>query len=229
MNFFARVIKMNSKVITLPNDLLNSKAIEIAVETLNRGGVISVPTDTIYGIAGKAQDANVINRIYQIKSRDRKKPLALCLGSVEEIFEWSQVTVPESLLRAMFPGPFTLIFDRSSKLSEHINPDVKSIGIRIPDHSFILSLCSTLREPLALTSANKSFDKSCGRIDEFSYLWSNLDYVFDGGPLMGDPQKLGSTVIDLSQPKFFRINRPGCALNLARSILSDQFSLKEIF
>ena len=220
---------MNSKVVSITSNLLDSKAIDIAIGILKRGGVISVPTDTIYGITGKAQNSEVIDRIYEIKSRDRKKPLALCLGSVEQIFEWSKVTVPESLLKAMLPGPFTLIFDRSPKLNKHINPNVKSIGIRIPNHGFLLSLCSLINEPLALTSANKSCDKSCVRIEEFSHLWPMLDAVIDGGPLNEDPKKLGSTVIDLSQPNFFRIIRKGCALNQARTILSEQFSLKEVF
>ncbi|XP_015789456.1 yrdC domain-containing protein, mitochondrial [Tetranychus urticae] len=207
------------------NGSLNVKAIGMACDLISKGGILGVPTDTIYGLIGLAQEPSVVSRIYQIKGRLNCKPIAICLSNVNEISKWSIVTVDHKILNALLPGPYTLIFERSPQLNPLLNPETNSIGIRIPDHPFILKLTQQIAEPLALTSANISDKPSCTQVDEFHELWSNLDAVLDGGKLTGDPNKLGSTVIDLSTKGYFKIIRPGCAYNEALKILETQFGL----
>lgn len=207
---------------------INHSAVNLACELIKKDGIVAVPTDTIYGLAGNIRKPQVINKIYQIKSRSLKKPLAICLAKLEDIYKWSKVTVSPQILQSLLPGPFTVLFERLPCFPQHINPDSRLIAFRIPDHNFIASLCTQLEEPLALTSANKSDEESCNEINQFFSIWPDIDAIMDGGKLNTDPDKLGSTIIDLSKEGSFQIIRDGCALNQARENLAKKFSLHEI-
>lgn len=227
---YSKAFNMANKVfpIFFANGSLNSKTVDMACEIVKKGGVIAVPTDTIYGLAGNADEPEVINRIYQIKSRSPTKPVGICVSKLGDIYKWSNVTVSHQILQSLLPGPFTLVFERSKNLREHINPNSNLIGIRIPDYPFMSLLCSKIQGPLVLTSANISEQESCNKVEQFSHIWSHLDAVFDAKTLDADTEKLGSTVIDFSQKGSFRIIRSGCALEQARQSLIHKFSLKEI-
>ncbi|PIK47990.1 hypothetical protein BSL78_15138 [Apostichopus japonicus] len=131
-----------------------------AVKVLQSGGVIAVPTDTVYGLAALSQNSAAITKIYSIKGRHDEKPIAICVGDVTDISRWSKVSVPEDLLHDLLPGPVTVIFERDEILNPHLNPATDLVGIRVPDHSFIRRLSSATGSPLALTSANLSSAKS---------------------------------------------------------------------
>ncbi|EFX74263.1 hypothetical protein DAPPUDRAFT_215182 [Daphnia pulex] len=191
----------------------NSAAIlKNAVELLKSGSVIALPTDTLYGIACLSQSPEALKKLYQIKSRDKNKPVAICVSQVSEIAKWGHVTVDERLLHDLLPGPVTLVFERSPALNPELNPGTKLVGIRIPDSWFIRQLSNSCAEPLALTSANISGSQSTLSVEEFLGIWEHLGAVFNGGPIPdGSTARLGSTVVDLSSPGTYRIIRPGCA------------------
>lgn len=71
-------------------------------------------------------------------------------------YRYAEVTVPVGVLNSLLPGPFTLVFNRSSSLPSHVNPDTPLVGVRIPDHDLTRAICRSLRAPIALTSANQS-------------------------------------------------------------------------
>ncbi|KAG5858035.1 hypothetical protein ANANG_G00025830 [Anguilla anguilla] len=158
---------------------------------------------------------------------ERQKPLAICVGEIEDIYKFCKVTVPEALLRDLLPGPVTLVLERSDALNSDLNPFTPLVGVRIPDHAFIRRLSQLCGEPLALTSANISSQTSTIAVEEFRDLWPRLAVVVDGGPI-GDqtPEcRLGSTVIDLSAAGRYRVVRPGCALSATVSILEQKYFL----
>jgi len=220
---------MCSRVIPIIINNVNSKAVDLACDFLTRRGIIAVPTDTVYGLMCLAQDPSLIERLYKIKGRHKQKPIAICLDSVQSIPKWSKVTVISQVLTTLLPGPYTLLFERNEKISPKLNPESNLIGIRIPNHSFIQKICKKVATPLALTSANISSESNCNRIEQFSHLWPSLDAVFDGGKISSsDPNSLGSTVIDLSTAGYYKITRPGCALQSAKAILEKEFSLKPL-
>ncbi|XP_040193137.1 yrdC domain-containing protein, mitochondrial [Rana temporaria] len=195
---------------------------------LQQGGVIGVPTDTIYGIACLAQSSQSMSNIYNLKGRNGTKPLAICVGDVEDIYRYCHVNVPEQLFRDLLPGPVTLVMERSDGLNKELNPYTSLVGVRIPDHAFIRQLAQICSEPLALTSANISTQESTLTVEEFKDLWPMLSLVVDGGPI-GDLQspecRLGSTVVDLSIPGKFTVIRPGCALSPTLEILKNRHGL----
>ncbi|KAG8451484.1 hypothetical protein GDO86_003623 [Hymenochirus boettgeri] len=195
---------------------------------LQQGGVIGVPTDTIYGIACLAQNTQSIRNIYNVKGRNGDKPLAICVGDIEDIYRYCEVNVPDRLLHDLLPGPVTLVMKRSYELNKDLNPCTSLVGVRIPDHAFIRQLAQVCAEPLALTSANISSQESTLTTQEFRDLWPKLSLVVDGGPIgdLSSPEcRLGSTVVDLSEPGKFTIIRNGCALAQTLEILTNRYGL----
>ncbi|MEE6483990.1 hypothetical protein FKM82_013718 [Ascaphus truei] len=204
------------------------ETLNTSVGILQQGGVIAVPTDTIYGIACLAQNSQSITNIYNVKGRNGTKPLAICVGDIPDIYKYCHVNVPDQLLHDLLPGPVTLVMERSEGLNKKLNPFTSLVGVRIPDHSFIRQLAQLCSEPLALTSANISTQESTLTAEEFKDLWPLLSIVVDGGPI-GDitsPEcRLGSTVVDLSVPGRFTVIRPGCALSPTLETIKNKYGL----
>ncbi|XP_056413072.1 threonylcarbamoyl-AMP synthase [Hyla sarda] len=207
-------------------EILNTSA-----GVLQQGGVIGVPTDTIYGVACLAQSSQSIRNIYNVKGRNGTKPLAICVGAIEDIYKYCHVNVPDQLLRDLLPGPVTLVMERSDELNKELNPYTPLVGVRIPDHAFIRQLAQICTEPLALTSANISTQPSTLSVEEFKDLWPVLSLVVDGGPIgdLSSPEcRLGSTVVDLSVSGKFTIIRPGCALKQTLETLKNKYGMSSV-
>lgn len=202
--------------------------VSLATQSLKSGNIIAVPTDTIYGVAGLAQRNDATSRIYQLKNRDLKKPIAISVADIDDVYKWGHVTVSRELLSELLPGPVTVVFTRKEELSPSLNPNVSLIGIRIPDQLFIRSLARSCQEPIALTSANISAAPSTVSVEEFRELWPMLDLVVDGGMLGNTTEsRQGSTVVDLSQTGMYRIIRDGSALRPTSELL-EKHGLKNV-
>ncbi|KAH9313933.1 hypothetical protein KI387_022560, partial [Taxus chinensis] len=181
-----------------------------AVEALRAGKVIAVPTDTLYGLACDACSSTAVQRIYEIKGRSMTSPLAVCISDVLDIDRFAMTShLPDGLLHSLLPGPVTLVLDRGqeSLLEKSLNPGIDTVGIRIPKCDFIRMVARGFESALALTSANQSGHSSTVCIDEFTQLWQECAYIFDGGQL--PVGRAGSTIIDLTSPNFYKILRPG--------------------
>ncbi|KAJ7980986.1 YrdC domain-containing protein mitochondrial-like [Quillaja saponaria] len=200
---------------------------EEAVTALKAGKVIAVPTDTLYGFACDACSLEAVNRIYEIKGRKHTSPLAICVGDVFDIDHFAITNhLPHGLLDTLFPGPVTVVLERgeSSVLEQSLNPGFDSIGVRVPDCSFIRVISRSSGTALALTSANLSGQPSSVCIKDFEGLWEHCAYVYDGGLLPSG--RAGSTVVDLTTPKKYKILRPGSAKEETVAIL-EKHSLQE--
>lgn len=215
---------------------LDYSQVREACDILENGGVIALPTDTLYGIAARVQDSQAIDRIYSIKGRDTAKPLAVCVASVEAITEIADAsTVKQGILEYILPGPVTVLLNRSHDLNPKLNPNVPTVGVRIPDDNLINWITSMVG-PLVLTSANRSGEANPIAIEDFRSLWDELDCVLDAGktqriaefmPEASRPKLLGSTVVDMSKPMQYKIVREGMALNRTINLL-HRFGYKRI-
>ncbi|KAM7534443.1 hypothetical protein Aperf_G00000115733 [Anoplocephala perfoliata] len=203
-------------MVVLPKVISVEKALNLLPEIsciLLSGGVIAVPTDTIYGLACCSLSSSAIHRIYDIKGRDFSKPLAVCLDKPASLPQWSNTTgIDRKLLAALLPGPVTILLPRldDDPLNPLLNSGVKEIGIRVPDSTLVCRLSTALANsahsgpinrddiheknynlsssaiPLVLTSANRSGQLSTLSPEEFSDLWPKLDLVIDGGRISND-------------------------------------------
>lgn len=226
----APVAAMNSN--NKSGDVIRSNdkgAIRQAANLLETGQVIALPTDTVYGLACSANNPKAIQRLYGIKGREETKPVAICVAEFEDLRHWGQADhLPDKLLAQLLPGAVTIVVNKSVHLDNpFLNPGVQKIGIRIPDFDFIRNVAKAFRSPIALTSANRSSEKSTLSIHEFKKLWPSLGAIFDGGHLgLQEEQRAASTVIDLSQKGYYKIIRVGVAGQHTVQV-AEQFGLQE--
>src|SRR5450830_1411978 len=134
----------------------NPDALRRALAVLNAGGLVAVPTDTVYGLAALVSDSLAIARIYQAKERSENKAIAVLIGERHQLDLVAQSLNQSSyrLASAFWPGALTLVVLRRLDLPSNLSP-LPTIGVRIPDHSFTRRLLNSAG-PLATTSANLS-------------------------------------------------------------------------
>ncbi|KAJ6643103.1 YrdC domain-containing protein, mitochondrial [Pseudolycoriella hygida] len=193
----------------------DNNAVRIAAQKLRVGDVIAIPTDTVYGLACNANNHEAIRHLYDIKGRNESKPVAICVPTINDLRHWSKAShLQNDLLEKLLPGAVTIVLRRSKNLDNpYLNNGIEKIGIRIPKFEFIQRVSEVCEFPIALTSANRSSEKSTLQIGEFKSLWPHLGIVFDGGQLgITEEQRAASTVIDLSEPGRYSIIRNGIAV-----------------
>jgi len=164
--------------------------IEQAATLLKRGALAIIPTETVYGIACDERNEAGIERLYQIKGRDKNKPVARLVSGIEQIIaHGGQVTdTLKKLIEKYSPGPITYILD---------HPEYGSMGYRIPDHPVALKLLTALDAPLMASSANKSGEADASTCQEALVYFSEdqIDFAIDAGP---STLKRASTVVQCS-------------------------------
>lgn len=188
------------------------RSVAVAAALLQKDSIVAIPTDTVYGLAGLVSNNVSIQKLYDIKRRDASKPLSISVSSVSDIEAWGITDhLPADLLPAILPGPYTIILKRTSALNPALNPDIDTVGIRVPKFPFI-NCVSKVTGPLALTSANESNQPSCLYASEFKKLWPALGGIFYDNDMHGRSREYlrkGSTIVDLSQPGCYKIVRRG--------------------
>ena len=169
-------------------------ALTAAFNVLQNGGLVALPTDTVYGLAALVTDSAAIDRLYLAKVRSPQKAIAVLVGSLDQMDQVvSQFSGEASrLARRFWPGALTLVVPQHPGLPANLSP-LPTIGVRMPDHAFALEL---LRQtgPLATTSANLSGGpnpRDAGEV--FAQLEGRIELVLDGGPVPGG---IPSTVVD---------------------------------
>lgn len=184
------------------SDTASEKMLELALRKLQEpGSVLLVPTETVYGLVCNWQDDLARERIYQLKARDAKKPLAMFAASADmaEKFGVKLNDDARKLLAHFAPGPITVIAPGNEKYP--------TVGVRIPDHPFVLELLQKSGMALASTSANASGMPNVLNVaDALEQLDGVVDLVIDGGSLPDDAA--ASTVVTVCE-KPCRILRQG--------------------
>ena len=184
-----------NKIISIASEEQQQAALESASRIILAGGIIAIPTDTVYGIAASAWNAAAISRIYQVKERDANKSIAVLLGDASQALLIADEFSPKaaSLAAKYWPGGLTIIVSKKNNLPPNISNNDK-IGLRIPDHPFIRDLIRKTG-PLATTSANLSGQPAAKTVEEFRIiLGDQLDLIIDGGTVKGSG--IASTVVD---------------------------------
>ncbi len=177
-----------------------------AVEVLRAGGVVAIPTDTLYGLAACAFDVDAIHRVFEIKGRDRGAALPLLLGEPEDMSLYAS-SVPAAARRLadrFWPGPLTIVLPRADRVPAAITGGRSTVALRVPDHPVPRQLARSLGAPITGTSANSSgAEPARSAAGVVCQLGDKLDMVFDGGTL---PESPPSTIVDLSisPPKVLR-------------------------
>lgn len=166
-----------------------------AVEVLSRGGLVAYPTDTYYGVGCDLTSKKAIERLYQLKGRDKKKPLSFLCPDLSDVAKYAHVSnFAYRTMKSLTPGAFTFILEATRLVPEMMMSKQKQVGIRVPDAPLARALAAGLGRPLVTTSA--SDDEGEPLIDARSIkekLGHGLDLILDGGVTLIEP----STVVSL--------------------------------
>jgi len=191
-----------------------------AVEALRRGKIIALPTDTLYGLAAGVRSESGVRALYATKRRSEDVPLAICVGDAQEVGNYLETGhLASGLLEELLPGPVTVISwtKSSSDLPNCINPGRRLLGVRVPNSCFVRAVARQYGHALALTSANQSGDRSTVDVTEFLEIWDDCTLIFDGGKIPSSG--LGSTIVNLSVPGKYSIQRRGDACQITEETL----------
>ena len=171
-----------------------------AAQVLRDGGLVAVPTETVYGLGGDATQDAAVEKIYAAKGRPSFNPLIVHVGGVDWVADIAQPDARfDSLVRAFWPGPLTLVLNRHTQcaVSKIVSAGRDSIAVRMPDHPVAHDLLMATQRPLAAPSANRSGFMSP---TEAAHVLTSLDalpeMIIDGGQCRVG---LESTVLDLTQ------------------------------
>ena len=190
-------------------------ALTSAAQLLKDGGLVALPTETVYGLGADATNKDAVARIYKVKGRPADHPLIVHIHSMQSLGEWAD-EIPSyaiALARDFWPGPMTLILKRSLLAEDFVTGGQPTVGLRVPDHAVALALLSAFAKigglGIAAPSANRfghvSPTTAQAVQDEIGNYLEQLDLILDGGP---SSVGVESTIIDCTSDAP-RILRPG--------------------
>ena len=195
---------------TRPSDDLVTTDVERAADVVRAGGLVAIPTETVYGLAADATNPDAVARIFDVKGRPADHPLIVHLASADEVDRWA-ATVPSTarvLIDAAWPGPLTVILPRAIGVLDVVTGGLDTVGLRVPAHPMTLDLLDRVAVGLAAPSANRFGAVSPTTAEHVlrdigDRLDPRRDAILDGGPC---PIGVESTIVDcaVSPPQILR-------------------------
>lgn len=180
--------------------MLISTDIDRAVEVIRAGGLVAMPTETVYGLAADATNADAVRRIFSVKGRPVDHPLIVHLGAVEQLHQWvsSMPSTARRLTEVAWPGPLTIILPRANGVLDEVTGGLDTVGVRIPAHPLAAALLERVDVGLAAPSANRFGAVSPTNADHVlhdlgEFLDPVRDLILDGGEC---PIGVESTIVD---------------------------------
>lgn len=197
------IIKINSET---PEQSL----VRYAADQIRAGEVLGMPTDTFYGLAADPFNLRAVDRVYEIKSRSRHKPLSLLIEDVDQAQELAR-PLPEpffDLARKFWPGPLTIIVRAASRLPLKVTANTGNVALRVPNAAIPLAVVKAASIPITATSANLSGASECTTaVAVRDQLQNRISIIVDGGT---SPREVASTILDLTDDNGdWRILREG--------------------
>jgi L-threonylcarbamoyladenylate synthase len=220
MSTSTRATGRNVRHLKLRSQAIPAKSLTQIVADLKAGAVAIFPTETVYGIGTSVFSLTGIQRIYKLKGREGRKPLALLVPTLQSAAPLVEEIPPEAerLAKRFCPGPLTLVL-KASPLGRIVTGGLVTIGVRIPDHPIALTLLKKTGIPLATTSVNKSGEDPAVSGDEAHALFgAHVDWLIDGGACR---VKEASSVVDMSHYPFTVIREGALSKKLLEKTLLD--------
>ena len=178
-----------------------------AVATLLEGGVVGIPTDTVYGIAVALGTAAGVERLFEVKARPPDKAVMVLVDGLDQLADWVELSAAAKALSTMWPSGLTLVLPlrAGAPLPAALTAGTQTLGVRIPKHDVPRALARAVG-PLPTTSANPSGASEARSAQEvLATLGERIELILDGGPSEGG---VPSTIVDCSIARP-RILRPG--------------------
>lgn len=189
---------MRPEILKINQETPEASLVKYAAEQIRAGQVLGMPTDTFYGLAADPFNLRAVDRVYEIKSRLRHKPLSLLIESVDQAEELTR-PLPEEfykLARRFWPGPLTIIVKAASRLPLKVTANTGNVALRVPAAKIPLEVIRTAGIPITATSANLSGAAECTTaVQVRDQLRDRISIILDGGT---SPREIPSTIVDLT-------------------------------
>src|ERR1700676_5325091 len=202
--------RVRAEIVKINSEKPEASLIRYAADQIRAGLVLGMPTDTFYGLAADPFNLRAVDRVYEIKSRSRHKPLSLLIESEEQAEELTKPLPDEfyKLARRYWPGPLTIIVKAASRLPLKVTANTGKVALRIPSAKIPLAVVQAAGIPITATSANLSGETECTTADAVrDQLQDRISIIIDGGT---SPREVASTIIDLTDEEArWRIMREG--------------------
>ena len=202
-------------------------SIDHAKLLLEKGEVVAIPTETVYGLAANAYSITAIEQLFKIKKRPQYDPLIVHTASIEQVaaFVLSLPDQAKALAKAFWPGPLTMLLPKKSNIPNLVTSGLPNVGVRIPAHPLTLSLLKELPFPLAAPSANPfGYISPTTPQHVEAQLGAKIPFILDGGP---SQVGLESTIVgwEKEQPFVYRLG--GIPLESIIAVLGPSIKIKQ--
>jgi L-threonylcarbamoyladenylate synthase len=186
------------EIIKINQEKPEPSLVNYVAQQIRSGEVLGMPTDTFYGLAADPFNLRAVDRVYDIKSRSRHKPLSLLIETVEQA-EMLARPLPEEfyvLARRYWPGPLTIIVKAASRLPLKVTANTGNVALRVPAANIPLAVVKAAGIPVTATSANLSGASECTTaVAVRDQLQDRISIIVDGGT---SPRDVASTIVDLT-------------------------------
>jgi tRNA threonylcarbamoyl adenosine modification protein (Sua5/YciO/YrdC/YwlC family) len=185
-------------MVSINNQNPQMRLIKKAVDVLRDGGIIIYPTDTVYGLGCDLSNKKGIEKIYEIKRRNKKQPLSFICSDLKHISQYAKVTdYAYKTMKRLLPGSYTFILEASRLVPKIILPKRPTTGIRVPDNNICLAMVRELGQPIISTSVKTAEGEDLGNPYIIEEYWGKLvDLIIDGGNIIPEPSSVISLVDD---------------------------------
>jgi tRNA threonylcarbamoyl adenosine modification protein (Sua5/YciO/YrdC/YwlC family) len=190
--------RVRAEIIKVNADNPEPSLIRYAADQIRAGQVLGMPTDTFYGLAADPLNLRAVDRVYDIKSRSRHKPLSLLIDSVDQAEQLAKSLPDEfyKLAERFWPGPLTLIVKAGSRLPLKVTANSGNVALRVPNAKIPLAVVRAAGLPITATSANLSGASECTTaVAVRDQLQDRISIIVDGGT---SPRNVASTIVDLT-------------------------------
>jgi L-threonylcarbamoyladenylate synthase len=201
---------VRAEIVKISPETPESSLVKYAADQIRSGEVLGMPTDTFYGLAADPFNLRAVDRVYEIKTRSRHKPLSLLIESVDQAEDLAKDLPDEfhAVARKFWPGPLTIIVKAGSRLPLKVTANTGNVALRVPNAKIPLAVVTAAAIPITATSANLSGASECTTAEQVrEQLHGRLNIIVDGGT---SPREVPSTIIDLSDETVrWRVIREG--------------------
>lgn len=170
----------------------------VAAEIIKNGGLLAVPTETVYGLAANGLDGGAVQKIYDVKNRPETKPISLLVSGMEDVEKFCE-DIPKAaykLAEIYWPGPLTMVLKKSDRVPEIVTAGGDTVGVRCPDHQKTLTIIRLCGVPLAAPSANLSGAPSPKCLSDVLHVFQDkIEGAVNGGRCTVG---IESTIVDLT-------------------------------
>jgi L-threonylcarbamoyladenylate synthase len=201
---------VRAEIIKISSEKPETSLVKYAADQIRAGEVLGMPTDTFYGLAADPFNLRAVERVYDIKTRSRHKPLSLLIESTDQAEELAKGLPEEfyALARKFWPGPLTIIVKAGSRLPLKVTANTGHVALRVPNAAIPRAVVAAAAIPITATSANLSGASECTSAEQVhDQLHGRISIIVDGGP---SPREVASTIVDLTdEGSRWRILREG--------------------